>query len=466
MNEFASRIEETILSHRLLKKGDAVLVAVSGGLDSMVLLRTLHSLSAAHRWKLDVAHCNHQLRGAESNADERFVARAATKLGLLFHSARGDVKKTAQAKGVSVEMAARTVRHACLAQIAKELGLRKIALAHHAGDQVELFFLRLLRGAGTQGLGGMEWSSPSPADRGITLFRPLLGETKVALADYARAEKISFREDSSNRSNDIQRNRIRNELLPLLRRDYQPQIDSAVLRSMRFIHDEGDFVTREAMHWRKSRRPAKNFDELHVALQRRVIQLELLAAGVVPQFDHVELLRSRAGEWVTVRPGFACRRTEAGKIEKRISPAAPLLDDDQPLKLAAKAGMTAFGPLAVRWSVTTGHRLPKHRVPQSERFDADAVGSAVILRHWRNGDRFQPIGLPRAAKLQDLFVNRKIPRARRHQLAVATTATGEIFWVEGLRIGERFKVTSATRRMLIWKWSAKSGATGRKPDIT
>ncbi len=460
VNEFIGRFENIIASHGLLRKGDCLLVAVSGGIDSMVLLHCLHWLSATHRWKLAVAHFNHQLRGVESNADERFVRRAARKLGLPFHCARSEVRPAARTSGISVEMAARALRHAFLARTARGCGSRKIALAHHADDQVELFFLRLLRGAGSQGLGGMGWSSPSPVSPGLVLLRPLLGETKAALADFARTEKIAFREDSTNRSNDIQRNLVRNELLPLLRHHYQPQIDRAVLRSMRLIHDEGEFVTQEAIQWLKSLRPLKGFDELPTALQRRVVQIELLASGVIPQFEQVEQLRTRAGEWVSVRDGGHCRRSPAGRIETRSKPVPPTLPAARTLGLGVKPGEVFFGSLAVRWRIVSGHRLPKRRALQSEQLDADAIGDTVVLRHWRNGDRFQPIGLPHSAKLQDLFVNLKIPRVRRHQLVLATTATGEIIWVEGLRIGERFKVIPATRRKLIWKWSDAVVATG------
>lgn len=452
MSEFVTKIEHDILSHRLLQAGDSVLVAVSGGLDSMVLLRTLHSLGATHRWKLAVAHFNHLLRGAESNADERFVASAAKKLGLPFRSARADVLKLAKEKGLSVEMAARSLRHEFLAHTAAGLGFRKIALAHHANDQVELFFVRLCRGAGTQGLGGMEWSSPSPAGGGIALLRPFLATGKRDLAEHAREQKISFREDSSNRSNAIQRNHIRNKLLPLLRRDYQLQIDGAVLRSMDLIHGEGEFVTLEAIRWLEIHRPAKAFDELHFALQRRVVQIELLAAGVVPQFEHVELLRRRVGEWVSVRAGMLCRRSAGGRIETQVGPPATQPNVEAAVELGGPRGQVNFGPLAIQWSLAAGCKLPARRNHHAECFDADRVGASVLLRHWRDGDRFQPIGMSGSVKLQDLFVNQKVPRAHRHQLAVATTASGDIFWVEDLRIGELFKVTAATRRILKWRW--------------
>ena len=223
------RVEHSIRERTLFRGGGKILVAVSGGLDSMVLLHVLARLAKAHQWKLVVAHFNHQLRGRSSAADERLVKRTATRLRLKFHAGRGDVKSPGD--------------------IVSPSGLSVIATAHHADDQVELFFLRLLRGAGGEGLAGMKWKADSPADRRLRLVRPLLNVDKAALAEYAKCVGIAFREDASNRSADILRNRVRLELLPLLRRRFNPAVDKSISRLMEIVSAEAEVVTALSEKW-------------------------------------------------------------------------------------------------------------------------------------------------------------------------------------------------------------------------
>ena len=455
MAELVEAVEQIIAGKQLLADGDVALVAVSGGLDSMALLHMLHALSGRHHWKLVVAHVNHRLRGRAANLDERFVARHAAKLGLRCEVARENVRELARLRKLSIEMAARQLRHDFLARTARALGIGKVFLAHHADDQVELFFLRLMRGSGTQGLGGMSFSAaPAGAPR-IRLLRPLLTTWKSELRAYASAKKIAFREDATNDSTDILRNRVRHQLLPALRKALRPEIDRAVLRSMELVRDEGNFVTSAAMQRLELSRPRLPFGRLHVALQRRVIQLELLAKGVVPQFDHVEALRTKPDEWMTVGPDVVVRRTSRGHIERRINHPPRAESSAVVIDLGAKRpNSMGHAGLTLSWRNVHSKGMSR-RFTRTEFFDAGKLGSRIVLRHWRPGDRFQPIGMPRAVKLQDLFVNQKIPRECRHKLVLATTDSGEVFWVEGLRIGENFKVTPTTKQLLEWRWRRK-----------
>src|SRR5437016_2003594 len=203
LSNFIHLVEQTIQDRRLLRPGERILVAVSGGLDSAVLLHLLHRLAKKDDWKLVVAHFNHQLRGRSSDADERFVRRMAERLGIPFVGGCGNVKSFARKHNLSVEMAARHLRHDFLARTALARKAATVALGHHADDQMELFFLRLLRGAGVEGLAGMKWTNPSPANPKVTLTRPLLSCSRNELEQFALAEKIPFREDKTNNALDF-----------------------------------------------------------------------------------------------------------------------------------------------------------------------------------------------------------------------------------------------------------------------
>jgi tRNA(Ile)-lysidine synthase len=482
-----------ITEHQLLGPKQRVLVAVSGGVDSMVLLHILAALAPEAGWNLKVAHVNHQLRGASSAADERLVRRTAEQMRLPIAVLRADVRALAKEQRVSLEMAGRIVRHDFLARTAKRWKISRIALAHHQDDQLEHFFLRLLRGSGGHGLSGMKWLSPSPKDPEIMLVRPLLDCPKEAIREYAAQVRLRFREDSTNACMDIQRNRIRHELLPLLTSRYQPGLAKSLLRVMNIVGAESDLVSSEAENWLRAhssgvgahqrlgsarqhsenggtKETEQSFEQLPVALQRRVIQMQLMRQRIKADYDLVEHLRQHPGKPVevsadSVEPGFFRGPTgrarnqaqvirlvrDGAQIEKRSE-----LQDFQPgsrkLQLR-KSGKFNWHGVNLNWHVEaiTGMERP---VRQGERefFDADAIGSVGIIRHWRAGDRFQPIGMKSAVKLQDLFVNQKLQHEERRRRLVAATAQGELFWVEGLRISERFKLTERTIRRLHWAW--------------
>jgi tRNA(Ile)-lysidine synthase len=452
VTDLLAHVENSIRQRKLLPPDRRVLVAVSGGLDSMVLLHLLHHQAAANRWRLGVAHFNHQLRGRASNADEYFVRATAGALGLPCFAGKGSVQPHAQRTGQSIEMAARELRHAYLAQAARRFSARTLALAHHADDQVELFFLRLLRGAGGEGLAGMRWLSPSPADDRLHLIRPLLDVPRADLAEFAREHGIRFREDRSNRSLAHERNRIRHDLLPELESRARPGFRKAIWRAMEIIGAEAEFVAESARRWLRGP-PRPPFDSLPIALQRRCLQLQLQRRRLAAEFSIAEWLRLRPGQPICVDREVSVCRDESGMVQIWKRATHGFDPSELCVPLTEPAGEVVFGRLRCSWRLTAARVLRQpSRQRQREQLDADQVGSGIVLRHWRPGDRFQPIGMSAAVKLQDWFTNLKIPAARRRELVLATTADGEIFWIEGLRISERFKLTQRTRRRLEWRW--------------
>jgi tRNA(Ile)-lysidine synthase len=433
-------MDENIRRHRLLNSGARVLLAVSGGLDSVVLLHAMKALAAAWHWHLNLIHVNHGLRGRSSDADERFVCRLAAAADLQCHVRRVSVGAVIQ-PSESLEMAARRIRHRILAQVSRRHRSVAIALAHHADDQVELFFLRLFRGSGTTGLGGMAWKSPSPATAECTLVRPLLDFGRSELTDYAERQGLKWREDSSNLDCSIPRNKIRHQLIPLLESDYCPALRRVVTRCMEILRVDSEFVARSAKPFNSL--PDSERRGLHEALQRALAREDLQLEKQPATFEAVQhrLEEFRGGSTEVHIPDP--RLIRFGKQKRRIH-----LETDNK-RFSTKT-------FRLRWSLFRKPKpFPKAMIHGKchEQFDAERVGNVVELRHWQPGDRFQPLGFKTPSKLQNLFVNRKIPAIKRRDLWVAANAEGVIFWVEGLPPGEQFKLRPDTRRILGWATS-------------
>ncbi len=444
-------LERAIVEKKLFRDGQKILIAVSGGVDSMALLHALHELAPIHRWKLTVAHFNHQLRGRAADADERLVRTTAGALKLQFVAGRGNVRAAARRQGISLEMAGRDLRHRFLARAARAHGIPVIALAHHADDQVELFFLRLFRGTGGQGLSGMKWSSPSPADPSVLLVRPFLSQSKSVLRRAARAAGIAFSEDATNEQIDIERNRVRHKLIPLLQKHCPARLAETVPRLMELAGAEAEAVSALAAQWIKTRRRPK-FSRLSAAVQRRVIQAQLFTLKQTPAFELVERLRTRPGEPFALDARRTISRDPTGILSVRENERIEFNPARRAVLLKGRKGQERLGGLALCWEIERATGAEFTSEPNVEYFDADKVGSRIWLRHWQAGDRFQPIGVATSRKLQDLLTNAKVPRGERHRRIVAATSRDEPFWVEGLRMAETFKLEPSTVRRLKWHW--------------
>lgn len=426
----------------------------------MVLLHALGAVARRLRIRLAVLHLNHRLRGNSSQADERFVRRIARDLRVPFVTETADVNGYSAREGLSIEMAARRLRHEFFARAAHRLKCSTVALAHHADDQVELFFLRLLRGSSVTGLAGMAPRSPCPADAKVTLVRPLLAMTRESIREYAARQGVVFREDASNRSLEFHRNRVRRQLLPFLRQRFQPALNRIVLRLMDILRAEDVFMADSLLH-----RPATPFKALPLALKRRWIADQLSRNGVQTDFDTVErLIASQNKRFAVARgaefPGGSVAKTipvmvsrdETGRIT--FARERQSFVSDRTEVRVDRGGSIEFGGCKVEWKTLVGRGLSMHaQSSRGEVFDGGMVGPRIVLRHWQPGDRFQPIGMPESVKLQDLLTNAKVPAEKRRELVLAEAAPGEIFWVEGLRISERFKLTGGSKRGLLWRWN-------------
>ncbi len=437
----------------LIGSGERILLGVSGGLDSVVLLDLMLRLDPMIRLRIEVAHFNHGFRGRASDEDEEFVRELADAKGLSFHL--GKLHPDDSKRPESLEMKARRCRHKFLADKASEIGAQHVALGHHADDQVETIFLRLFRGEGSS-LGGIQFVAPSPANPRVRIIRPLLGLRRKELSDWAKEKALDFREDQTNHDETILRNRIRRKLVPIVVKEFGAGAFDGILRTAEISGAIADWAEAEARDW-LSEHARGCFDSLPVPLQRSVVRAQVMDLKIDATFPRIVWLRKNAEGFLSLGLDVRIKRNLSGFVEVSKSPE-PLAMNMSSLRFDLLDGPQSRDWAGVsirlrRGSFKSGkERIPSRRAGGFERFDADAIGDLVTLRHWRAGDRFQPIGMKSPVKLQDLFVDAKIPAAHRRRLVVAEAEGRGIFWVEGLRIAEGFKLQSTSVRYLEWRW--------------
>ena len=433
----------------LFPKHCHILVAVSGGVDSMVLLHCLNSLSKdkEYKWKVSVAHFNHMLRGTESNKDQVLVSNYAEKLKVK--AVPGEWKQnTKLIKELGMEMAAREARYQFLDKTSKKLRCKHIATAHHSDDQVETFLWRLMRGAGGKGLGGSQPSSSLITDNTITLARPLLNFSKKELLQYARNNSIPFRDDHTNSNTEYLRNKIRKNLIPYLKRNYRTNIETSILQSQHLVSAEADYSSQSAIDWLEAdtRDP---FTSLHRAVKRWIVWHHLIHFNIEPQYSLIESLINSLGKPICV--GEERRATLGPEGILCLKKLDQLCFNKLQTLIQPKSRWTThdFGKIRIKCKVAAQNKFNRLN---GEIFDAHSLGKHILLRYWQPGDRFHPIGCKHDSKLQDLFTNAKIGAAEKRSSIVACTAGGSPFWVQGLRIGELAKTTNKTTKFLHWKW--------------
>ena len=434
----------------LLQPGQSLLVGVSGGPDSVVLLDALVRLG----YRPHVGHLNHQLRGSASDADAEFVRQLADHHGLPVTIAAAHVTPD--------EDACRQARHAFFERVADATGIHTLVLAHTADDQVETFLLRLLRGAGPTGLSGI---LPNRQLGALRVIRPLLNVSRAEVLEYLHAHGLECRQDASNSDHRFARNRIRHELLPLLEREYNPKIREVLRRTAEILHGEDQiFAEQVAKYQHTESVSVSELLQLPVALQRRAIRAWL---GEV-SFEEVEAIRqlaaaespSGAVDAFVYREYDLLHKTQHRPAPTPVSGRWPLNIDGattiEQFRLTiicqSERRETAAGRLSSDGkSLSFRHETPRQAQgdnKKNERFDADALGAVPFLRTWQEGDRFQPLGMSCEKKLQDFFVDEKVPRRQRSRVPLLCAQDGRIAWVVGYRLAEPFKVTSVTKRVL------------------
>jgi tRNA(Ile)-lysidine synthase len=452
-------VRNTVEAHHLLGRGDRIVVAVSGGPDSVALLDVLAQMREEWRLTLCVAHLNHQLR-VEADEEAEFVRALAAEYDSPVIIESTDVRALAASEKRSLEHAARNARRAFLVRAARSAKANRIALGHHADDRVETVLMRILRGTGIDGLAGIR---PIAGP----FIRPLFDVTQAQVMAYIEERALPYREDPSNRDPAFLRNRVRRELLPLLER-LQPGCKRAILRLSELAWQDRSWLFVEA--WTLLV-PKVLIEETP---KRMTLRLSSLSRIVVPaararvvreamhrllghttdiEHGHVAAVlrladRGKTGAQVhlphklTAERGYGTLILRVGKVK----PGEPV--GEFVLTVPGETEIAPLGITIIAELISPARAsLPAAEPPHVAQLDYAAMEEPLILRTWRRGDRLQPLGMTGSVKVHDLFVNHKVPRAERERVPIITAA-GSIAWIVGLRVDERFKVSAATETVL------------------
>ncbi len=453
------RVLRFIQANGLTPTPPKLVVAVSGGADSVCLLHILAGLKGDLGLELHAAHLNHKLRGDASDADARYAAALAKGLNIPITVKARDVSAHRAATKLSLEEAARRVRYGFLQEITQAVGAGAVAVGHTQNDHIETMLLHLVRGTGLRGLTGLKSRTCLQTKGGpIDVIRPLLETTRHETEAYCLEHNLEPRLDASNRSLSPLRNRIRHQLVPLMKQ-YNPRATEALIRTARSAAEDFSFIEAEcrrlweqiaAKHGDKIMLNKEGILEAPPALRRYLLQMavETLKGDARDiQMCHIEdmmaVLMKGAGKRVSLPSGLSFA-TEHDRYILSLGEDTPLpLEGEHALNIP---GETSFSGWLVTASVVKGMKMLAED-GLTAYLDMDKTGDHLIVRHRRRGDRFQPLGMGETKKVSEFMIDTRIPQPQRDSIPLVCSGDN-IVWVVGSRIDERAKVTSQTKRVL------------------
>ncbi|MFA6468475.1 MAG: tRNA lysidine(34) synthetase TilS [Bacteroidota bacterium] len=438
-NTVSQTVLRSISRNKLIKEGQHVIVAVSGGIDSMVLLDVLSSLRDMLHLRLSVAHVNHGLRGRSSDLDEQLVKKRAAKLGIPFFTEKFETKNSAISRKVSIQVAARELRYGFFDNLKKSLTADLIATAHHANDSAETMMFHFFRGSGVKGLSGI------PVKRGH-FVRPLLSITRREIERYAKERRITFREDASNLKQDYTRNFIRRTLIPQIERRVNSSLVNTLNRESEIFSLLSNFIDHQIeQQYRNlvkgSTIVVNRVQSLHPFLQRETVKRLLESLTMEPSYTSIEsvigLLKNQKGTIAELGGGFAAERTS-----EHIEIRPQHIDQDFEYTVPSVSVVTNK---AFTFSIKSTSKQNKYAgEPSNEYVDAAKISFPLTIRSWKRGDVFRPLGMKGNKKLSDFFGERKLTAAQKSDVPVVLSGN-RIIWIAGMRLDDRCKITKKTQ---------------------
>lgn len=463
-----NKVRGIINKYNMLNPGDRVIVAVSGGPDSIALLQILAMLSDEYRLELIAAHINHGLRGGDSDEEENFACLFSKSLGIKFESNTLDIKALSKEHNKSIEEMGREERYKFLAHIAQKHSAKKIALGHHLHDQVETVLMNVIRGCGIEGLRGI-----LPVRDGI-FIRPLISSTRDEILSFLDARGLFYMNDSSNFDNAYLRNRIRNRLIPLLKAQYNQHIETTIAH-LSEISRQDDAYLQEAVAQAISELNIDGqseeitlkipcFLQLHEALQRRVVKVLLerfatlgKAIGYVHVKSVLDLIHYGGPSGKLNLPGYIEIKREYGHLsiirkqrsdrvdKRRVKGETSGLSYD--VVIPGRIDVGQQGTVITFDFVEEIPSGTNYQNPKVIYFDYDKLFPPLLIRTRRPGDRIQPLGMEGSKKVKSYFIDKKIPRHLRMEIPLLVDRES-VLWIIGMGMSERVKITDNTLRMV------------------
>ncbi len=430
--------------YNLLAESDKVILALSGGIDSMVLADLLLKAKV----EFVAAHCNFHLRGEESDGDEKFVRDYAERNGIQCFVKHFETEKYAAEQSISIEMAARDLRYAWFEELRQQLGYDKIAVAHHADDQAETFFINLLRGAGLNGLKGMK------PQNGV-IIRPLLWASREQIRKYAVENQILWREDHTNAESVYLRNKIRNQLLPAFD-ELHAEARQGLYKSLEHLAAENELY-RELLQEKLGQIIEYNGDIQRIPYSAFLIQhssFQLLFEWLRQygfNTDQCHFIHEAVGTGIGNQYFSPTHCVVIGRDDLQLSEINEKTDVEIQIQIGEEE---ILSPIHLRFS-----KMEKtadfiiNKSSDVAQLDFDKLRFPLTLRHWRHGDRFCPLGMKGSKLLSDFFVDQKFTEYQKQNVWLLVSAEGDIFWVVGYRIDDRFKIVNDTKTVFQCRWN-------------
>ncbi|MBS7564452.1 tRNA lysidine(34) synthetase TilS [Mucilaginibacter sp. Bleaf8] len=434
------RFNSFIQQHQLLDQQSRILAAVSGGMDSVLMV---HLLRAAG-YTFGLAHCNFQLRGSEADADQQFCRQLAETMQVPFYTVNFDTGAYAREHRISIQMAARELRYQWFEQTRQLHQYDAITLAHHQNDTIETILLNLTRGTGIAGLHGI-------MPKNGNLVRPLLFLTRQEVADMIAQNALPYVEDSSNASTKYARNKIRHDVVPKLR-ELNPNLEATFQRNLNHFKELEVLLNAQLVTLRnKLLLPIGN--EIHIAINevKQLHPQHLLLHGLLKAYGFNE---TTVDDVISALSKHAGRRFESLHYSLLLDRESLILAPKTPPQVAAvslseSTQEVIFHNYTLRISTSIDTVLKPD--PMVAMVDAGLLTYPLTLRTWQQGDYFIPLGMPHRKKLSDFFVNQKIPLLHKSQVPLLVNGNGDVIWVGGYRLDNRYKVTPQTKKVAIFE---------------